>query len=723
MQPSRPVHFASVLASLFFSVAGIGHASGQEHDLALSTFSPLGFSGAINTPVAKVLPTGSAAITLTQSIPEVANPRPGVGGFGVLTGGVGLLPGLEAFGRLSFSGDLQCNLYSAQCPGGQRDLSISAKYQWPFELPMNSRFATGFTDFGGAATNYRSVYGVLTSDFGPMDVSIGYARKSSDKALMNGVFGSAVFRLTDQLRAQLETDTQNNRAGLAYVTPVNAGMDIVWGLSRKFASPTSQQASQAGISLLLHLDGQRQRDIKKPVAPLQAASIRQPSHDRADLPGPSTTSDAKSAPAEPRPARAQLVQALQQAGFAHVRVQNVQTPNQATTEPPVVWVQAEAIAWRQNRLQALGVALRTWLQHSTEDQLLFTLTYQAQPVMTVRTSRACALQFRQGHDTCQGGPALNFLPLTTSLSTSPDSETTGDVAIFGRPQFELGLGLRSTLGTEYGLADYSAALELTAEMPVAKGWGLQATASTPLAQSQDFEPGGVFANRSYRQSRIEQALITYWTPVGAWSAQASAGYINASDRGAQADILWQSAEGDWRAHAVAGHYINTDGLFANPRRPLLGSVRYSIVPGLWHAEVTAGQFYNQDRGWSLSSSHWFGDTRFKIYLRRTGLSDDPQKPMRRFAGMELSFPLGPQQGGQLAGLSVRGRDRWSHALETKVGERDNNLTSGYGVVPNIRHGLTTDVTDHDRAGLLDLWANRDRIRLAMRETVGKNLGR
>lgn len=720
MQYPPFVHLASRFAVVYFCAAGIGYASDQQRDLAMSTLSPLGFSGAINTPVAAVLPTGSAAITLTQSIPEVGNPRPGVGGFGVLTGGLGLLPGLEAFGRLSFSGDLQCNLYSAQCPGGQRDLSISAKYQWPVKLPMNSRLATGFTDFGGAATNYRSVYGVVTSDLGPMDVSIGYARKSSDNALMNGAFGSAVVRLTDQLRAQLETDTQNKRAGLAYVVPLNAGADIVLGFSRKFASQTAQQANQAGISLLLHLDGQRHQDIKQTVMPLSSVSISPPaktlSHssviNQTIVTPPQTT-------AEPSSARAQLVHALQQAGFGSVRIQSARTSDQARTDPPLVWIQAEAIAWRQNRLQALGVALRTWLQHSTDDQLLFTLTYQAQPVLSVQTSRACAMDFRGGHDTCQGTAALRLLPLNSPMPEPSDGEYATVGTKGAGPQFELGIGLRSALGTEYGLADYSAALELTAEIPVAKGWGLQATASAPIAQSQDFEPGRVFADRSYTQTRIEQALLTYWKPMGAWAAQASAGYINPSDRGVQANILWQSAQGLWRVHGVAGHYINSDGLFVNPRRPLMGSVRYSIVPGLWHAEITAGQFYNQDRGWSLSSAHWFGDTRFKLYLRHSGLPDDPQKPMRRFAGIELSFPLGPQQSKGLDDFHVRGRDRWSHALETKVGERDNYLTAGYGVVPNIRHGLTTDVTDHDRAGLADLWANRDRIRHAMREGISK----
>ena len=64
-------------------------------------------------------------------------------------------------------------------------------------------------------------------------------------------------------------------------------------------------------------------------------------------------------------------------------------------------------------------------------------------------------------------------------------------------------------------------------------------------------------------------------------------------------------------------------------------------------------------------------------------------------------------------MSLRGRDRWRTGLETKVGANDNYLTAGYGVVPQLRHGLTTDVTDFDRMGQADVWADRARLRYAM----------
>jgi hypothetical protein len=72
--------------------------------------APAGYSGAINTPTADVIRTGSAVLALSNSIPERRQLFPGhpFGGFNL---GLGLLPGLEVVGRLVFDGDLQCNQF------------------------------------------------------------------------------------------------------------------------------------------------------------------------------------------------------------------------------------------------------------------------------------------------------------------------------------------------------------------------------------------------------------------------------------------------------------------------------------------------------------------------------------------------------------------------------------------------------------------------------------
>jgi len=672
----------------------------------LHNISPLGFVSAINTPVAGVLPMGSVALGLVNSNPEIAKPR--VGAFGSLSAGLGLLPGLEAYGRLSFAGDLQCNMYGANCPG-KRDLSVSAKYQLPWVLPFNARVAAGMTDFGGAATNYRSKYLVATSDLGPLDLSLGYAQKGSAQALLNGTFGSVVLRITEPWAVQYENDTQGHRLGTSYVHPLGPTTQLVASLSHQKPLQTGRPSTQAGLQLVMHLGQQQAHALQSAPSHRPAPSASAPFGVVPNVPS------APNAPVAPFPPPSLALQ-LQQAGFTQVLV---------TTHPSkLLHVQAEPTAWRQSRLQAMGMAMQTVLNnlaHSNTtpptDPWLVTLTFQGQPVLSALSSAHCAAQFKAGYDTCGALPSVQFFShpaipehLAQLVQASPSAPTRR------LPQFELGLGLRTSVGTEYGLADYSAAAELTAELPLAKGLALQATASTPISHSADFGPNRVFSDRRHRHTQFEQALISYWRPMGALGLQATAGYINHTDRGGQLDAIWHSADGRWRASGLLGLYTRTEGVYITDFAPTLGSLRYSVMPAQWQLEVTAGQFYNQDRGWHIASNHWMGDTRFKLYYRRTGVQDDPRQPVRAFAGIEASFPLGPKASMAQVGITpfLRVADRWSADLETKMGERDNKLTADYGQVPKLRHGLTTDVTDHDRSGRADLWADRDRMRLAMR---------
>ena len=153
--------------------------------------------------------------------------------------------------------------------------------------------------------------------------------------------------------------------------------------------------------------------------------------------------------------------------------------------------------------------------------------------------------------------------------------------------------------------------------------------------------------------------------------------------------------------------------FERARSPALTSVSYSMEPAKWRLDLAAGRFYNLDRGWRLGSVHWFGDTSFTAYMKDSGFSGlSVSMPKRRFAGFEVSFPLGQARASSLAGVSVRGRDRWTVGLETKVLERDNYITRGYGLVPAPRHGLV-DVSDQDRMGLQAQWAARSALRLAL----------
>ena len=727
----KPARWTRRLVAGFFSFSPL-LAAGAEPQTFTGTVAPGGYLGAINTPVATVLPEGSFVAGYSNSIPDIGNPLPGIGHFGVVTGGVGLLPGLEAFARLSFSGDVWCNAYDSRCQFGERDLSISAKYQLPWVFPGNTRLAGGFTDFGGAATNYRSAYVVATSDLGPFDVSLGYAKRYTPKALLNGVFANSVLRLTDRLSAQLEADTQELRAGLAYVFPVSGDADLTVGYSRKLTDHSGQQSNQLSASLVLHLDRARNATLKQYPPPLVAAPPVGPTEQAEPkvlavplIPvvtasnASATAAQTASASAPGQPWLSPLAQAFAQAGFQDVRVAAITGDSGA----PMLAVQLEPVAWRQSRLVAVGQALKTWLTYAAShgggapgalpsNELALTLTQRGQAVLQLRTNVACATAFRNGSDQCAQGQAIQLLPANAAFTPTPQTPVTNSQ--WFRPQFEIGLNLRMTVGTEYGLFDYSSALEVGTEIPLAQGWTVQGFASTPVFNTGSFDEGRIFGDQRHTKTQMEQAFLSYWTPMGPLAAQASLGFLNPTERGGQVDAVWLSGDGRWRAYAMSGLYNNIESPATPAQQSVIGALRYSLIPGRWQMDLTAGQFHNQDRGWRVTSAHLFGDAMFKLFYRQSGRDDTGSMPKTSFAGFEVSVPLGPQQALELGPLTVRGRDRWRTGLETKVGATDNYLTPGYGFVPQVRHGLNTDVTDYDRAGLADLWADRDRMRIQMR---------
>jgi hypothetical protein len=184
------------------------------------------------------------------------------------------------------------------------------------------------------------------------------------------------------------------------------------------------------------------------------------------------------------------------------------------------------------------------------------------------------------------------------------------------------------------------------------------------------------------------------------AAQASAGYLDRRYLGAQADAVWLNPRGDWRVSGTLGSYQHeTTG---TQHRPALVSARYSVWPGKWQIEATAGEFLGKDAGMRLASVHWFGDTQMKLYYSSTqGEAGTRTEARRRFLGFALSLPLG-REAVAMGNTWVRGTDRWNWGLKTKIRERDNNITYGYAEVPQVRHGVLTDVTDHDRSGQADL---------------------
>lgn len=681
--------------------------------------SPSGYSGAINTPTADVLPFNSTLFSITNSIPERARKYPGVGVFGGLNWGFGVLPGLELVGRLTYDGNVQCNEFlKATCPTTARDLSLSGKYQLPFTLPYNSRLAVGFTDYGGsAAVNYRQMYAVGTSSHGPVDVSLGVSKGSKGTPLMDGVFGNLTLRVNDQLAVVLESDTQAKRLGAHYLQPLTRDMDLQLGYSHKLSGPTHQQSNQFTAALRFQMD-KKLRLASQKQQPAWAGS-----------------------PAETTPATLDqralaLSSRLAANGFANIHIAALPAAN---GQPVMWWVQADPVGWRKDQQQALGTGLVQWMLGTEADdaEVVLSLTYMGQPTTSVHTSRNCLNGFALGQDSCGKGPALRFfsgqrLPqrLQAAKKTNKVDTLVSNAAPYAwKPQFELGVNIRSTIGTELGLADYSAALDVGAQVQLGdlnplgewgKGWMWQGNVLVPVARSQDFDKGGPFYQVGHTRTEVAQALLSHMrfvdTPFAQNIAvQVSAGAINNYSRGGQLDAIWINPVGNWRVGGTLGAYSRDGGTGKRQvQKPALMSVRHSALAGNWQLEGTVGKFMAGDMGFRATSHHWFGDYRLSFFVNESK-GNAATMPKRRFAGFQLSVPLGPKGGMNMGWGNVRGQDRMAWGIATKIGEDNNIHTFGYAEVPRPRHGVWSDITNYDRSGPVDMWANRHTMRAALQQ--------
>ena len=118
-----------------------------------------------------------------------------------------------------------------------RDLSASAKVGIGLDAAGRFRIAAGATDIGGAVTYFRTYYGVLTYNEGPVEVSGGFAKRSGEginnsRSPLDGPFAAAAWTPLPWIRGHLEYSDGECLGGRAPVRTQGVdtrGMDRVCG--------------------------------------------------------------------------------------------------------------------------------------------------------------------------------------------------------------------------------------------------------------------------------------------------------------------------------------------------------------------------------------------------------------------------------------------------------------------------------------------------------------
>ena len=725
---------------------------------AEAQIAPTGYTGAINTPTADVAPVGSVLLSLSNNTPEMPRLYAQDGPFGGVTLGFGLLPGLEAFGRLTYDGDIWCNAYAAGCISATRDISIGAKYQLPLPaLPLNGRVALGFSDYGGAANHYRQAYGVGTVSHGAWEASLGYS-KPLYYGLMNGTFANLSYRFNEQFRLIAEDDTRERRLGAAYQLDLHPEWSLALGASTKITRQTSQLADQFIATLTHHFDGRAARasptqqppfrwfeswflplkeapmPAARPAPALDAAATPTPAAFAAPSPtlapapvstpaaltplsGPAPVLDALaglSTRAQRREQAELQAEVLARYGFSNISVAQSQGR---------WWVKAEPRRWRKNRMDAAGVALAAWLRGpaAAVAPVQLVLTSLGIPVLSIGTSKDCIEAFKAGQSRCGEQLVLDWgvdaLAIEKQLASVVwDVRDAHDQSLF--PQIEISPGASYTVGTEFGVFDYSLAVSTGWELQLAKGLFWQGYYTQLLDESEDFKDASHYFRRVGlgEKTTLGVNMLTYTRPlVDRLWAEVSAGQLGSNIQGQSLRLTWSTPEGRLRLSGTLANYKIGDTNQA--LSPQILTARFAAVPGRWDMLLHAGTFLNNDPGYVLETSHRFGDNVVRFFYRTTGPGNEVTPYKRSFGGFSIFFPIGPKESASLGPVTVRGRDRWGVGLETKVGMADNYIEPGYALFPSIRHGLLSDVTDFDRADLGSIRANLYRTRLMLTETM------
>jgi hypothetical protein len=225
-------------------------------------------------------------------------------------------------------------------------------------------------------------------------------------------------------------------------------------------------------------------------------------------------------------------------------------------------------------------------------------------------------------------------------------------------------------------------------VPLWPGAVIETNRVNPLGiGTRGFEKGGVFYG-SRLQPITNRTLLHQLVSVPTLNTQARLSHGTAYTvwQGSQIETSTQSDNGRHRLGLTKGEFKNDALAYNNEKKYELATYRYAHDDRMSTVtEITQGKFWGGDRGWIVGQRFWHGDTALNIYIRRSRMTE--RSPLVSFAGIQFSIPLTPRQNRGMDNVAIRGVNQWTYTLETKVFDRDNRITGGFGEIPKVGDSL------------------------------------
>ena len=714
-----------------------------------------GFGGYSITPVAQI-----DAGSLTA---QYQNRFIGTGRFDGLnlTNVFGLNDALEVGGRVA-ANTTTINLYSGE--GGNRDLSASLKLQInPMLGALKSspiKLAAGITDFGGAATLFRSYYAVASYEQGIWNASAGYAKKGISDPFFNplqGAFANGSVTIKPWLSLQLESTQKNTWASVGFQ---ETNLLHQWGAPKGTSVYARVNAQVRGanivggkpwldVGLRLPLDW---TEIKTP----RATSSSFYSSATTSAPSISTQGIQALVPSSSEPA--QQTTQIEKATTLPPQTNEIKTTVTTTTQPAIenyltdlanrlaassfegiyvgmqngmLVVQASDMVYEHSLLDGSGVALGQIARNLPEQikQYRYVHARWGTPAIGFKGDARCLKDWLDRGTQCdpQDAAKPEFRDLDTWIK---------DLAWFVRnqqdyrykPRVKVNSVQSYYLATEFSLIDYSVGLQVQPSILLWEGGSLEASKVYHLHSTTGYNPREVFNFTRIRDGVTGFTLTHLQKFSGGFSGRFNLGQIGTGFyKGGHAELRWDSLDGQFASGVNQGYWKADNPFIQNVGKPFSVYGRYSPTMKDWALEVLAGKYWYGDKGLSIVSSHWMGDVKLSMYLRRSvpPVRYWPGKYGATFAGLDISFPLTPRKGMINDFFQVKGSARMGLGVSTPVGRKDNFIVNSFGIPIYIKALVDSPVAgslgsvlmDYDRNRVSYVSGHMERLRYAYEKWV------
>ena len=664
------------------------------------TLSPNGYSGLGLVPSANTLKGGMAVLAVDPTVPGA----PTTTGYNTQIG-FGLLDNLELVGRLA-TNNLKCNMFEAgACPANSyRDFSSSMKWSVPIAWlkDQNAAVAVGATDFGGAATYFRSYYVVGTKSFDQFDVSLGQATKSKvgfGSSILDGNLASATWRPTNWANISVQKVGPNTTAHAMIQTPIFMDGTSAWlTFNRRISDASVMDKSWIGWGVSVPLDRVERQAVSTPL------------HEAEPQAGIKELANLK--PSD-------LAEALKTRGFYNPKI--------GTKSNGVLVLQLENTAYSWNLLDAAGVALgvvsSAYSQESKDQKFELIITTRGIKQLLVKGEAKCVGRWLSNGEVCSSlevqslsqrasGKAISIESAFQLLGGLDESVnwSTGSAWSF-RPEIIVSPTVVTTIGTEYGSFDGDMGANINAVLPLWTGALIEGNRVRPLGVgTRNFEQGGLFYG-SRLKPVTNRTLFHQLINLPAINTQArfSSGTAYTVWDGRQIETSTQTDNGRHKLGFTLGTFKNDALTYNNERNYRLVNYRFANNDQQTSVtEITQGKFWAGDKGFSINQRFWHGDTTLNIYFRRTRMAEP--LPLVSFAGVQFAIPFTPRENKSFEYLGLRGVSQWTYSFETRVLET-NYITGGYGEVPRVGDSLVMTF-NRDRSSTRYFDTNLGRIKNA-----------